>query len=148
MNEDDDEAADEDDGLSFAEICPRHDDYIWQLDSGSDSEKRGAAGFSVYYVCDINKEARAGEIVDEHMTPILNGFVEDGTLSSWGYSTHVVGGRFRALQTMTAPDMQTLMAGRAKVIEAVYAEDSEAGTEFSQICGPHVDYMWEIGLEK
>ena len=148
MNEDDDEDADEDDGLSFAEVCPRHDDYIWQLDSGSDSEKRGAAGFSVYYVCDINKEARAGEIVDEHMTPILNGFVEDGTLSSWGYSTHVVGGRFRALQTMTAPDMQTLMAGRAKVIEAVYAEDSEAGTEFSQICGPHVDYMWEIGLEK
>jgi hypothetical protein len=48
---------------------------------------------------------------------------------------------------MTAPDMQSLMAGRGKVIEAVYAEDSEAGTEFSEICGPHVDYMWNIGIE-
>jgi hypothetical protein len=143
-----DDADDEDEGPSFRDVCPRHDDYIWQVDSGSESETRGAAGFSVYYVCDINKEARAGEIVDEHMAPILNDFVEDGTLSSWGYSTHVVGGRFRALQTMTAPDMQSLMVGRGKVIEAVYAEDSEAGTEFSEICGPHVDYMWNIGIEE
>jgi hypothetical protein len=144
----DDDAADEDDGPGFAEICPSHDDYIWQVDSGSNSETRGAAGFSVYYVCDVAKEARASEIVDEHMAPILNGFVEDGTLSSWGYSTHVVGGRFRSLQTMTAPDMQSLMAGRGKVIEAVYAEGSEAGEEFSEICGPHVDYLWNIGIEK
>jgi hypothetical protein len=147
MNDDDDGEDEADDGPGFGEICPSHEDYIWQVDSGSDSETRGAAGFSVYYVCDINKEERASEIVEEHMGPILNGFVEDGTLSSWGYSTHVVGGRFRSLQTMTAPDMQSLMAGRGKVIEAVYAEDSEAGTEFSEICGPHVDYMWNIGLE-
>lgn len=143
-----DDEADEDEGPAFNEICPSHDDYIWQLDSGSASETRGAAGFSVYYVCDVDEEARAGEIVDEHMAPILDGFVEDGTLSSWGWSTHVVGGRFRALQTMTAPDMQSMMAGRGKVIEAVYAEDSEAGEEFSRICGPHVDYMWNIGIEK
>lgn len=143
----DDDADAEDDGPGVGEICPRHDDYIWQIDNGSNTEQRGAAGFSVYFVCDINREERAGEIVDEHIAPILNGFVEDGTLSSWGWSTHVVGGRFRALQTMTAPDMQSLMAGRAKVIDTVYAEDSEAGEEFSAICGPHVDYMWNIQLE-
>ena len=147
-DDDDEDAADEEDiGPGFGGVCPRHDDYIWQIDNGSTDGQRGAAGFSVYFVCDINREERAGEIVDEHVAPILNGFVEDGTLSSWGWSTHVVGGRFRALQTMTAPDMQSLMKGRAAAIDAVYAEGSEAGEEFSAICGPHVDYMWNIQLE-
>jgi hypothetical protein len=148
MNEDDgDNAADDDDGPGFGEICPRHDDYIWQVDAGSNSATRGSAGFSVYYVCDIDKEARAGELVDEHIGPILDGFVEEGKLSSWGWSTHLVGGRYRALQTMTASDMQSLMAARGDVIAAVYAEENEAGAEFSQICGPHVDYLWNIQLE-
>ena len=149
MNDDDgdDAAADEDDGPGFAEICPRHEDYIWQVDNGSASETRGPAGFSVYYMCDINKEERAGEIVDEHIAPILNGFVEEGKLASWGWSTHVVGGRYRALQTMTAADMQSLMAARGDVIAAVYADDSEAGAEFSEICGPHTDYLWDIQIE-
>lgn len=103
--------------------------------------------YATYYYCDGGPLSRADEVMAEDAERI-NGFVEDATLSSWGYSTHVVGGRFRALQTMTAPDMQSLMAGRGKVIEAVYAEDSEAGEEFSRICGPHVDYMWNIGIEK
>ena len=81
------------------------------------------------------------------IAPILNGFVEEGKLTSWGWSTHVVGGRFRALQTMTAPDMKSLMKARGESIEAIYAEDNEAGAEFSDICGPHVDYMWDIQLE-
>jgi hypothetical protein len=98
-------------------------------------------------MCDINKEERAGEIVDEHIAPILNGFVEEGKLASWGWSTHVVGGRYRALQTMTAADMQSLMAARGDVIAAVYADDSEAGAEFSEICGPHTDYLWDIQIE-
>jgi len=144
--DDDGEEADEaDDG--FTKICPRHDDYIWQLDNGSNSDTRGKAGFSVYYVCDQTREERAGELVDEYIAPILNGFVEEGKLTSWGWSTHLVGGRFRALQTMTAPDTQSLMKARGEVIDAVYAEGSEAGEEFSEICGPHVDYIWDIQLE-
>jgi hypothetical protein len=146
-DDDEEDEEDADDGADFGEICPRHDDYIWQVDNGSNSESRGKAGFSVYYVCDINREERAGEIVDEHIAPILNGFVEEGKLTSWGWSTHVVGGRFRALQTMTAPDMKSLMKARGESIEAIYAEESEAGEEFSDICGPHVDYMWDIQLE-
>lgn len=145
-----DDAADAeaDEGPTFGEVCPRHEDYIWQVDNGSASETRGAAGFSVYYVCDVAREERAGEIVDDHIAPILNGFVEEGKLSSWGWSTHLVGGKYRALQTMTAPDMQSLMAARGDVISAVYAEDSEAGDEFADICGPHVDYLWDIQNEK
>jgi hypothetical protein len=108
----DDDAADDDDGPGFGDICPRHEDYIWQVDAGSNSETRGEAGFSVYYICDLDREERA-----------------------------------RALQTMTAPDMQSLMAARGDVISAVYAEDNEAGAEFSEICGPHSDYLWNIQIE-
>ena len=60
----------------------------------------------------------------------------------------VVGGRFRKLQTMTAPDHKSLLAARNAAIDALYEDDSEAGTEFSDICGPHVDYMWDIIHEK
>ena len=146
--EDEDAAADDDDGLTFGEICNRHDDYIWQVESGTIGADRGEAGFSVYHVCDINREDRADEIVDEHFAPILNKMVEDGELSSWGWSSHVVGGRFRKLQTMTAPDHKSLLAARNAAIDAIYEDDSEAGTEFSEICGPHVDYMWDIIHEK
>ena len=142
---DDDEEEEEakDEGPSFGEICNRHEDYIWQVDNGTVGKERGAAGFSVYHLCDA-REDRADEIVDEHVAPILDKLVEDGKLTSWGWSSHVVGGKYRKLQTMTAADHKTLLAARGEAIEAMYAEGSEAGDEFTDICGPHVDYMWNI----
>lgn len=61
-----------------------------------------------------------------------------------GWSSHVVGGKFRKLQTITAADHKTLLAARGEAISALYDENDEAGNEFSEICGPHVDYMWNI----
>ncbi|MDH3612973.1 MAG: hypothetical protein OEU90_04855 [Gammaproteobacteria bacterium] len=145
--DDEEEAEDKDDGVPFNQICPRHDDYIWSVENGTAGKERGAAGFSVYHVCDLNREERADEIVDAHFAPILNKMVEDGKLTSWGWSSHVVGGKYRKLQTMTAADMSSLLKARGEVIEVAYAEDSEAGEEFTDICGPHSDYMWDIQLE-
>lgn len=68
--EEDADADGEDDG--FRTTCPRHEDYIWQVDNGSSGEKRGEAGFSVYHVCDVGREDRADEIIAEHVAPILN----------------------------------------------------------------------------
>ena len=48
---------------------------------------------------------------------------------------------------MTAADMPALMAARGQSIEDIYAEDSEAGAEFAEICGGHSDYIWNIQLE-
>jgi hypothetical protein len=142
-DEGDDEADDADDGPTFGQVCPNHDDYIWQVENGKASDKRGAVGMSVYHVCDINREDRADELVASHMAPILDKMVDDGELSSWGWQSHVVGGRFRKLQTMTAPDVKSLMKARGDAISALYDEDDEAGAEFSEICGPHVDYIWQ-----
>ena len=138
------EGQDEEEAEEFGQICNAHDDYIWQVMNGSQGGERGEAGFSAYHTCDISREARADEIVDEHFAPILNAMVEEGKLTSWGWSAHVVGGEYRKLQTMTAPDHKSLMAARGDAIEALYDDDNEAGAEFSEICGPHVDYIWNI----
>ncbi len=145
IGDDDDDA---DDGPTFGSVCNRHDDYIWQVENGTGSDTRGSAGFSVYHICDITREDRADEIVAEHMAPILNKMVEDGALTSWGWQSHVVGGRFRKLQTMTATDQKSLLAARGAAIEALYDDDDAAGNELTDICGPHVDYMWNIIHEK
>jgi hypothetical protein len=136
-----------DDDMEFGKICNAHDDYIWEVESGSSGKKRGAAGFSVYYRCDESKEERADEIFAKDFGPMLDKYVADGKLASWGWSSHWVGGAFRRLQTMTASDHKTLLAARAELIDEMYAENSKAGEEFGAICGSHSDYMWDIQLE-
>jgi hypothetical protein len=136
-----------DDDMEFGKICNAHDDYIWEVESGSSGKKRGAAGFSVYYRCDESKEERADEIFAKDFGPILDKYVADGKLASWGWSSHWVGGAFRRLQTMTASDHKSLLAARADLIDEMYADDSKAGEEFNAICGSHSDYMWDIQLE-
>lgn len=136
-------------GDAFSEACPRHDDYLWHVEAGSvGEEQRGDVGFSVYHYCDINREERADEIVSEHIAPILDKMVEDGKLTTWGWASHVIGGRVRRLQTMTAADMGALLSARQEAIDTIYAEDDKAGEEFSDICGEHVDYIWNIVHEK
>jgi len=136
-----------DDDMEFGKICNAHDDYIWEVESGSSGKKRGAAGFSVYYRCDESKEERADEIFAKDFGPILDKYVADGKLASWGWSSHWVGGAFRRLQTMTASDHKSLLAARADLIDEMYADGSKAGEEFNAICGSHSDYMWDIQLE-
>jgi hypothetical protein len=133
------EAAD----IPTTDACPHHDDYIWEVQSSSDTEDRGPASMSVYYSCKISDEARADEIYDELFAPVLNQAIEDGKLVSWGWQSHVIGGWFRRLQTITAADYETLLTTRQEVLDAVYSEDSELGAEFAEICGPHHDYLWD-----
>ena len=137
------DAAYEDSDVVASDACPQHDDYIWQVQSTSDTDERGPVGMSVYYSCKITDETRADEIFEELFVPVLNQYVEDGKLTSWGWQSHVIGGWFRRLQTMTAPDYATLLATRQEALDTIYADDSELGAEFVEICGPHHDYLWD-----
>lgn len=137
------DAAAEADDTPVSDACPNHDDYIWEVKSTSDTEERGPVGMSVYYSCKISDEARADEIFDELFAPVLNQYVEDGKLTSWGWQSHVIGGWFRRLQTMTASDYDTLITARQEALDTIYSEDSELGAEFAEICGPHHDYLWD-----
>jgi hypothetical protein len=125
--------------------CPRHDDYVWKGENGGQGDDDfGAAGFSIYFMCDTSREDRADEIVDEHMAPIYNKLVEDGALSSWGWSSHVIGGKYRRLLTTTAADHKASLEARTAALDAVFGDDNELGAEFGGICSKHTDYMWNM----
>jgi len=138
-----DAAADKD----FGKTCNAHDDYIWEVESGSSGDTRGDAGFSVYYKCDESKEERADEIFAKDFGPVFDKYIADGKLTSWGWSSHWVGGAYRRLQTMTAANHKDLLKARAELIDEMYAEENKAGLEFNAICGSHSDYLWNIQIE-
>jgi hypothetical protein len=135
---------------SFSEICSAHDDYIWKSVAGNTLQvTRGKAGLSVYEVCDMSRETRADEIVKKVFAPVLDKAVADGKLTSWGWSEHIVGGEYRRLSTMTAKDFPGLLKTRDEIIEAIYGDgDNAEANEYSEICGSHSDYLWEIVHEK
>lgn len=143
-----DEAGGANDG--FAQICGSHEDYIWKSEAGSTQQaERGPAALSVYEVCNLNDEARAKEIVETNFAPVLDKAVEDGKLTSWGWNSHVLGGEYRVLQTMTAKDHATLLKARADILETIYGDgNNAAANEYSTICTSHSDYLWNVQHEK
>jgi hypothetical protein len=140
------EASGDDD--SYGQICNMHDDYIWHSVAGNGGETRGKVSMSAYHVCDMAREGRADEIVKTVFAKHYDANLGAGKLSSWGWSEHIVGGKYRRLSTMTADDWPTLFAMRAAIFEAIGEEDNPLADEFSEICSSHSDYMWEIAHEK
>jgi len=132
----------------FGKACRSHDDYIWRGITGNGGTvlgaERGKVGLSAYYVCD-SREAAADEIVETVFAPVYDAQVGDGKLSSWGWSEHIIGGKYRRLGTMTAADWPSLFAARAAIIDA--GGDSELASQFGEICHSHADYMWNIQHE-
>ena len=84
-------------GRAFSQICSSHEDYIWQavegIGSGEPTEQRGAAGFSIYMSCDMNREDRADELFRDVIAPVFNKHVGDGELTSWNWLQQFVGGK-------------------------------------------------------
>ncbi len=140
-------------GRVFSEVCGEHVDYIWQISSDIGTitpgqNRGGSAGFSAYMVCDMSREERADEIMQETFGPIYDNYIESGDISSWGWLEHVVGGEYRRLLTMTAADHQTMMAVREKIVGDLRSRRNErAFNQFSEICHSHRDYMWDIQVE-
>ena len=134
------------------DICPDHEDYVWRVVASSDpqgfGQSRPSAGMSTYYVCDIARESRADEIVQESLVPIMNRHVGPDALNSWGWVAHDVGGEFRRLFTIDAADEATLYAHLDAMLADIQGEAMEAATEFNEICSSHVDYQWDITISR
>ena len=107
---------------------------------------RGSAAFSTYYVCDSRREKQADALVKQVFAPIYDKLIADGKLKSWGWLEHIVGGEYRRLATMSGADMKTVLEARASVNQALM--DNPLGDTFTDICGSHTDYMWEIKYSK
>ena len=141
-------------GRTFTEVCSRHVDYIWETvpgvgsGSGIVGGRRGQAGFSMYFGCELAREDRADELVAEVFAPIYNRQVESGGLVSWAWLKHNVGGTWRRLLTMTGVDHKTVARARAAVLTEMAGRRTErAFREFNTICGTHEDYLWDIKFE-
>jgi len=128
-----------------SDACEGHDDYIWALAQGSrPGTDRGNVSLSVYFVCEIRREDRADEIVAQAHAPKLNKMQQDGAISSWSWSSHRIGGKYRRLQTITGADYASVVAARAELLQHVNENYSEMGEEFVDVCGSHADYLWDI----
>lgn len=132
-----------DDNLGKA--CTSHDDYIWKSELGNVTEQRGKVGLSVYFVCDMNRESRADELVEKEFGPAYDAHLGPGKLTSWGWLSHVVGGKYRRLLTTSAENIDDLFAARAELLSGFAG--SSVGREFTSICGMHSDYIWDIAAE-
>ena len=88
----------------FGKICNSHDDYIWRSVTGSGgamlSTPRGKVGLSAYHECRMSHEDRADELVKSVIGSVFDAHVGEGKLRSWGWSQHIVGGKYRRLSTM------------------------------------------------
>ena len=132
-----------------SEVCSSHDDYIWQVGTGSRGaglipKERGKVGISVYYYCNMSEEDRADELIENAFAPIYNKQVEKGNISSWGWLEHYFGGKWRRVATMTAPDITSLFAARDAIFAEINEKAAAASDEFGGICGSHQDYLWNI----
>jgi|SRR5688572_29270421 len=130
-------------GAESSAICPSHDDYIWRAVAGNiGTVVRGGAAFSTYYVCDQSRESQADAIVTGMLAPMFDKMVAEGKIKSWGWLEHIVGGKYRRLETFSATDVKSLMEARAAIVEAL--NDNPGGDLMTAICGEHTDYIWEI----
>ena len=91
----------------------------------------------------------ADELFESTFAPLLDKAIADGKIASWGWSAHFIGGKYRRLQTMTGADHKSVLAARADLLEAAYGGDKPdpAAVEFTDICGSHTDYLWDIQIE-
>jgi hypothetical protein len=132
-------------GQARSDACEAHDDYVWALNQGSSpGTDRGDVSYSSYYVCDINGQDRADEIWAAANAPILNQLQEEGKIASWGWQNHIIGGRYRRLQTITGDDYASVVAANAALVQFSQEGDSAMQEEFNDICWTHTDYLWDI----
>jgi len=127
----------------FNQACASHEDYLWRSVAGNDGQgARGKSALSVYYVCDSQREDEADSIIKHVFAPVFDKLVAEGKLTSWGWLEHIIGGKYRRLATMTAPDLGSLMQARGEVIQAM--TDEPLGDTLDGICGSHADYIWNL----
>ena len=134
---------------AFSKACGAHEDYIWENVAGNGvTGDRGSAAMSVYQVCDINREERADELVKTVFAPLYDKAIEEGKIKSWGWSSHVVGGKYRKLSTMSGDSFEAILKARGEILEALYADgENKDAWEFTEICHSHSDYLWNVQQE-
>lgn len=138
-------------GREFNEICPSHDDYIWNLEGGSDPAGIGPRpqwALSMYFECDFAREDLADEIYLNVFNGVFDQAVADGTISGWSWHSHDVGGKYRRLGVIDGTSVNAVLDGRDAVFGRIDEMAEGALAVFSETCYSHTDYLWEIEIAR
>jgi hypothetical protein len=135
----------------FWDACGDHEDYVWRYVTGSAPAEqvavaRPTAGMSTYWVCDEGRGSLVDLIVEEAFASIYDAQVEAGLLNSWSWFSHFVGGEYRRLLVMDGASHEELLTARDNVLEAIGDEHAGLGSEFTNVCNGHTDYLWNIEI--
>jgi hypothetical protein len=98
--------------------------------------------YATYFVCSPDGESRADEIIKSSFKPHYDAAVEQGDIQSWSWLQHFVGGEWRRVLVIIAPDMDSILDSSGALGEIIEDETPEAGRAFSGICSSHEDYIW------
>jgi len=108
-------------------------------------EKPTTFVYATYFECDTSKQKIADEIVNHVWAPAYDAAVEAGTISQWGWLTHHTGGKWRRLFYYAAPNLAALMDAPDAISPGLQKSNPGAGQVFSEVCGTHEDYIWQVG---
>lgn len=135
---------------AFWSACQSHEDYMWMRQMGSmagadiGTVSRPAAGMSTYWVCEEGRGALIDLLAETVFAPALNAQVEAGTINSWAWWSHFVGGKYRRLLVTDGASAEALLSARDEIIAATSGENAQLAAEFSRVCNGHTDYIWNV----
>jgi hypothetical protein len=134
----------------FNTICGRHEDYIWTRVAGSDPAEslgadRPAAGMSIYLECDMSHRTRLNELV-EIFADTHNEMVDSGTMNSWSWMEHLVGGKYTNLLLFDGASHKANLNAMMALTEALEERHGAEFNELQRLCRSHQDYMWDIKI--
>jgi hypothetical protein len=68
--------------------------------SAQEEEKKESFIYATYFYCNTATQELANELIKKNSVSVYDAAVADGTITSWGWSSHQVGGEYRRLGTM------------------------------------------------
>ena len=98
--------------------------------------------FGIYYRCSQGEEARADQIVQNTIGPIVQKHVDAGSLTGWIWFTHVQGGAWRRLFAVIGTDLDSMMDVREQIGDEFTSQHADENAELGSVCPGHDDYIW------
>ena len=102
--------------------------------------------FGIYYRCSQGQEARADEIHNQIVAPVVQKHVDLGHLTGQLWLAHRHGGPWRRLQATLGTDLNQMMDMRGAIVQELTANHPAEMAELQTICSTHDDYIW-VGIE-
>ena len=99
--------------------------------------------YATYFICTPDGESRADEIINTSFKPHYDAAVEHGDIASWSWLQHFIGGKWRRVLVIIAPNIDAIIDSSGALGEIIEDQTPEAGRAFSAICSSHEDYIWQ-----